>query len=320
MQTIAKQIHQTLLKAENILIISHKNPDGDTLSSACALMQYLRQIDKPHLAFCATSISQNLAFLPQIEYFVTDPLIFQNHRFDTIVVFDSGDLFYAGVDEHLRTLPYSPTLINIDHHPTNEFYGHHNLVRPEAASTTEILYRFFKINDLKIDKYIATCLLTGIVTDTAHFSNPATTAEALKIAAELLRLGANLNLIRGWTLKNKSLTGLKLWGRVLSRLQKNEKYELAFTILTKDDRQEFDLPDEEVEGLTNFLNNLGEAKIVCLLKEGEDDIIKVSLRTSDPEIDVSQLAKSFGGGGHAKAAGFSVRGRLIETSEGWKVI
>lgn len=320
MQTIARQIHQALLQAENILLISHKNPDGDTLSAACALMQYLRRADKPHAAFCATAINQNLTFLPQIEYFVSDPRIFQNHRFDTIVVFDSGDLLYAGVDEHLRSLAYSPTLINIDHHPTNEFYGRHNLVLPEAASTTEILYRFFKINNLKIDKYIATCLLTGIVTDTAHFSNPATSASALKIAAELLRLGANLNLIRGWTLKNKTLTGLKLWGRVLSRLRKNEKYDLAFTILTANDLKDYALPNEEVEGLTNFLNNLGEAKIVCLLKENEDGIIRVSLRASDPEIDVSQLAKSFGGGGHAKAAGFSVKGKLAEIEGHWQIL
>lgn len=320
MQTIAKQIHQTLLKAENILIISHKNPDGDTLAAACALMQYLRSINKPHTAFCATAINKNLAFLPHLEYFAADPLIFQNHRFDIIVIFDSGDLLYAGVDEPLQNLSYSPTLINIDHHPTNEFYGHHNLVVPEAASTTEILYRFFKINNIRIDKYIAVCLLTGIVTDTAHFSNPATSASSLKIAGDLLRLGANLNLIRGWTWKNKSLTALKLWGRVLSRLQKNEKYELAFTVLTKDDLQEFDLPDEEVEGLTNFLNNLSGAKIVCLLKENEDDIIKVSLRTSDPEIDVSKLAKSFGGGGHAKAAGFSIKGKLAQENSSWQII
>lgn len=320
MQTIAKQIHQALLAAENILLIAHKNPDGDVLGSACALMQYLRRADKAHLAFCATPINQNLAFLPQVEYFVNDPTIFEKHYFDTIIILDSGDLFYAGVDQHLENLPYSPIIINIDHHPTNEFYGHHNLVRPEAASTTEILYRFFKANEIKIDKSLATCLLTGLVTDTSHFSNPATSASALKIAAELLHLGGNLNLIRGWTLKNKSLVALKIWGKVLSRLQKNEKYNLAVTILTQDDLKDNNLSDEEAEGLANFLNNLGESKVVVLLKEKEDGIIKVSLRTSDSEIDLSRLAKFFGGGGHAKAAGFSVKGRLAETENGFKII
>lgn len=320
MTTEAKKIHEELQKADNILIISHKNPDGDTLSSASALMQYLRCHNKNHLAFCATSLNRNLSFLPHLEYFVTDPQIFQSHRFDVMVILDSGDLLYAGVDRHLSNLSYQPTIINIDHHPTNELYGHLNLVQPEAASTTEILYHFFKINEVRIDKFLATCLLTGIVTDTAHFSNPATSARSLKIAGELLRHGANLQLIQNWTLKNKSLAALKIWGRILSRLQKNDQYNIAYTFLTQADLQENELSNEESEGLANFLNNLGEAKIVILFKDKGDGIIKISLRTSDPETDVSQLAKRFGGGGHAKAAGFSLQGRLEETGEGWQII
>lgn len=320
MVTEAKKIHEELQKADNILLISHQNPDGDTLSAACALMQYLRRYDKNHLAFCATPLSRHFSFLPHLEYFATDPQIFQNQRFDVVAVLDSGDLRYAGVDQHLRNLSYQPTLINIDHHPTNELYGHLNLVRPEAASTTEILYHFFKINEVKIDRFLATCLLTGIATDTAHFSNPATSARSLKIASELLRAGANLRLIRNWTLKNQSLAALKIWGLILSRLQKNDQYNIAYAFLTRADLQKNNLSDEEGEGLANFLNNLGEAEVICLLKEKEDNIIKVSLRTTRPDIDVSQLAKTFGGGGHAKAAGFSVKGRLEETAGGVKII
>jgi len=171
MTTTAKKIHEELKKSKNTLIVSHKNPDGDTLSSACALMQYLRNLGKNHAAFCSTPIAKSLAFLPHVEYFAHDPFIFKNHFFDVIVVVDSGDLLYAGIDEHIKNLEYSPIIINIDHHPTNKHYGHHNLVLPEAASTTEILYNFFRINEIKLDKHIATCLLTGIVTDTGHFSN-----------------------------------------------------------------------------------------------------------------------------------------------------
>lgn len=320
MRTIAKQIHAELLKAKNILIISHKNPDGDTLACACAMMQYLRGLGKNHTAFCATAINKNIAFLPHIEYFIIDPTIFQRERFDLIIVFDSGDLIYAGVAEHLKNLPYNPTIVNIDHHPTNEMYGHFNLVSPEAASTTEILHRFFKINHLPIDKYIATALLTGIITDTTHFTNPATSAQSLKIASELLRAGANFNLIRGWTLKNKKIAALKIWGKVLSRLYKNEEYDMAITVLTREDMAEFNLPDEEVDGLSNFLNHLGEAKITLLLREKEDDTIKASLRTTDTEVDVSKIALAFGGGGHAKAAGFSVKGKLAEEKGEWKVV
>lgn len=320
MSIVAKQIHNEILKAENILIISHQNPDGDTLSCACAMMQYLRSIDKNHTAFCATAINKNLAFLPHIEYFIIDPAIFQRAKFDLIIVFDSGDLLYAGVAEHLRDLPYTPTIVNIDHHTTNEMYGHFNLVVPEAASTTEILHRFFKINNLPIDKYIATSLLTGIITDTTHFTNPSTSANSLKIASELLRVGANLNLIRGWTLKNKKIAALKIWGKVLSRLYKNEEYDMAITVLTRDDMAEFNLPDEEIDGLSNFLNHLGGTKIMLLLREKEDGTIKASLRTTAADVDVSKIALAFGGGGHAKAAGFTIKGKLVEENGGWRII
>lgn len=318
----ARKIHQEILGAENILLVSHKNPDGDALSSGCALMQYLRQIDKNHTAYCATPISQNFNFLPHAEYYTTNPRILIDERFDLVIVLDSGDLLYAGLDEFLKNLDYSPVIVNIDHHATNEFFGHHNLVLSHAASTTEVLYNFFKINKIALDKYIATCLLTGIITDTGYFSNPATTAQSLKIAAELLRLGGNLNLIKGWTLKNRSVRGLKVWGQVLSRLYKNETYDIVSTILTADDTQgqESAGTDEEVEGIANFLNNLGEGKIVLLLKDKGDGIIKASLRTTDPQIDLSALAKMFGGGGHAKAAGFSVKGKLAETKKGWQVV
>ena len=105
MITTAKQIHQELLQAENILLVSHKNPDGDTLSSACALMQYLRKMEKPHTAFCATPLNPQLAFLPHLEYFVSEPRVFETGYFDAVVVLDSGDLLYAGVDQHLGVPP-----------------------------------------------------------------------------------------------------------------------------------------------------------------------------------------------------------------------
>lgn len=320
MKEIVRQIQQVLAQARNILIVSHKNPDGDTLASACALMQYLRQLDKNHTAFCATPVSANLSFLPHVEYFISNLETLREQHFDVAVLMDSSDLAYAGVAEYFKELPYAPIIVNIDHHRTNNHYGQYNMVMPEAASTTEVLYILFKTLGVIVDKHLATCLLTGIATDTGHFSNPATTARSLQIAGELLRLGGNLRLIQGRTLRNKSLAALRVWGRVLSRLQKNQKYNLAITAVTQEDLLEYNLSEEDLEGLTNFLNNLSGAKAVLLLREKGDGIIKASLRTTDPQMDVSRIAKHFGGGGHAKAAGFSLPGRLEKTATGWQVI
>lgn len=320
MEHTARQINTALKEAGHVLIISHKNPDGDTLSSACALMQYLRTIDVGHTAFCATAINPLMRFLPHIEYFVTDHALFERMQFDTIVVLDSGDLAYAGVADLISALPYEPIIINIDHHVTNTRYGHHNLVIPDAASTTEVLFLFFKANNIVLDQHIATCLMTGLITDTDHFSNPATSASALQTGAELLRAGANLNLIRGWTLRNHSIKSLKLWGRVFSRLTKNPEHDVAYTVITLEDQKEFGITDKDIEGIANFLNNIGEAKIALLLKENENGTVKGSFRTTDDDVDVAALAKSLGGGGHKKAAGFTIPGRLQETATGWSVV
>ncbi|HBW74397.1 MAG: Phosphoesterase RecJ domain protein [Candidatus Magasanikbacteria bacterium GW2011_GWA2_45_39] len=320
MQHTAQKINSAIKQAKHILIVSHKNPDGDTLSSACALMQYLRTIEIAHTAFCATPINPLMRFLPHIEYFVTDHALFNRMQFDTIVVLDSGDLAYAGVAHLIAALPYEPTIINIDHHFTNTHYGHHNLVIPDAASTTEVLYRFFKANQITLDMHIATCLMTGLITDTDHFSNPATSASALQTGADLLRSGANLNLIRGWTLRNHSIKSLKLWGRVFSRLTKNQKHEIAYTVITTEDQKEFGITDKDIEGIANFLNKIGEAKIALLLKEQENGTIKGSFRTTADDTDVAALAKSLGGGGHKKAAGFTISGSLKETASGWRIV
>lgn len=320
MEHLARQIHNQLLSAKNTLIISHQNPDGDTLGSACALLQYLKTRGKPVRAFCATPVKKQHYFLPRIEDFVFDWQNLADQIFDTVVVLDSGDLRYAGVAHHLQALNYQPTIINIDHHATNELYGHHNLVITTAAATAEVLHLFFKSNKISIDREMALALLTGLVTDTTHFSNPATSATALKAGSDLLAAGGNLRVIRQWLFQNKTIAGLQLWGRVLCRLETNSEYNIATSYITIRDGQELAVPDDEMEGLINFLSGVLDCPITLLLKEKEGGIIKGSFRARRDDIDVSALAQRWGGGGHKKAAGFTIKGRLMETSEGLKII
>ncbi len=310
MKTIAQKIHEHIQSANRIIIIPHQNPDCDTAGSATALYEYLTQLKVPVDIFCATPLSNKLSFLPHSNQIKTNTKVFFNTDVDTIVVLDSGDLRYAGVDKHLRD--HHATIINIDHHPTNEQYGHHNLVVPTASSTAEIMYHFFVEMKVPINQRMATSLLAGLITDTDNFTNSATSAKAMTAASQLVRFGGNLNLINNKIIKNKTINSLRLWGTVLSRLEKNEKLDLAYTYITQKDLTDNNVDDAESDGIANFLNNLDEAKITLILKETKNGKTKGSFRTIKDGVDVTVLAKKFNGGGHKKAAGFTTDGTIKE--------
>ncbi|OGH88752.1 MAG: hypothetical protein A3J93_01520 [Candidatus Magasanikbacteria bacterium RIFOXYC2_FULL_42_28] len=307
MQTIAKQIYSRLLSANKILIVSHQNPDGDTLGAGTGLLETLKNAGKSARLFCATPAPAKFNYLPHHDTITSDPSVFTDTDVDTVVVLDSGDLRYAGVHHHLYN--HRAEIINIDHHPTNENYGAYNLVRTDYSSTSEIIFHFLRFNGARLNHLSATALLTGIITDTDNFTNAATSARAMAVASELIATGANLNLINARTVQNKTVGSLRLWGLVLSRLVKHSD-DLASTYVKNEDWKNHDVPESEAEGIANFLNNLDSAKAALILKETPDGKIKGSFRTTRDDTDVAAMAKRLGGGGHKKAAGFTVEGTV----------
>ncbi|MDO8499279.1 MAG: DHH family phosphoesterase [bacterium] len=310
MKQIARQIHEHLRVAEKILLIPHQNPDGDALGSASAMVEYLRGQGRTVQLFCATTAQDKYKFLAHVDNISNDPAVFTDPKIDTIILVDSGDTRYAGVDKFL--VGVDATIINIDHHPTNEKYGHINLVIPTASSTAEIIYGFFKHNNIAINHHAATALLTGVVTDTDNFTNPATSTTALKMASDLLRRGGNLKLINKNIVKNKSLDALRIWGILLARLTKAEEGDIVYTYITQADLKENNVSENEADGVANFLNSMDEATISLILRETAEGKIKGSFRTTRNDRDVSAMAKKLGGGGHKKAAGFLTEGTVAE--------
>jgi phosphoesterase RecJ-like protein len=302
----AQQIHNHIKNANKLALVSHPNPDGDTLGAAMAFAEYLQTLGKDVKIFCLTPVPDKFNFLKNIHLVSRDPGTFLD--MDTITVLDCGDLRFAGVAETIKDHP--ATIINIDHHATNEKYGHMNMVVVGAASTTEVVYNFFKLNNIRITPSMATALLTGLITDTDNFSNSATSYTSLTASSELLRLGANWTAIHHSLVQNKSIAILKLWGLILSRLTKKENSDMAYTYLTMKDLVEYGINDDDVEGISNFLNKLDGAKISLFIKETVDGKIKGSFRTTTDDVDVSVLAKKMGGGGHKKAAGFTTDGTI----------
>jgi bifunctional oligoribonuclease and PAP phosphatase NrnA len=316
---IFQRIKDEITKTKEVLVIAHQNPDGDALGSLLGIRYYLQQLNVNYKLFCATPVPEYLKFLPHIEEISGDPALLLTKEYNLVIILDSGDLEYAGVAVYFRQLKGLPVVINIDHHPTNTRYGHLNLVNPQASSTAEIIYQLLDYFRLPIPKDVATALLTGILTDTGSFSNLGTTPSSMEAASRLMAYGAKVKEIINYTFHNKSLLQLQLWGRALSRLKEDKETGIVTTVLTKKDFDDLGL-EESSEGIANFLNNVESARAVIVLTEKGEGVIKASMRTTRPDVDVSKIAKYFGGGGHKKAAGFSLKGKLVETDKGWKVI
>lgn len=308
----ARTIFQQIKAANNILLIPHQQPDGDALGAVTALAELCTTLGKPFQIFCHTPASDRFDYLEHIEHLTSDTAVWQKPQWDLIIVCDSGDLGYAGVDKHIDALAKKITLINIDHHVSNSRYGDFKLVVDTASSTCEVLYHFFTVNHVPINQAMAVSLLTGVMYDTDNFTNGATSQTALAIGSDLVRRGADLSFVRHVLFQNKSIASLHVWGAVLARLTKIPELDLTYTYITSEDLRAHALDQKDAEGIANFLSTLGETDMTMFLKENADGQIKGSFRTTHDTHDVSLMAKQFGGGGHKKAAGFTVAGPMEE--------
>ncbi len=315
-----QKIYSKIKDANNILIIVHPNPDADALGSMAALVHLLDNLGKKHTKFCLNQPPDNLAWIVNFEKFASEPSQILKADYDLAIVLDSGDLKYAGVEEIFKNIQKKIFLINIDHHATNNFFGDLNLVETNAVSTTEIIYLLLKSLKIKIEPKTANVILAGIIGDTYNFTNPNTDYKSLEHASELLLLGARIDWIFDSIFKNKTIETLKIWGEIFIGLKYNSDLEIAYTIT---DFKSFDAnvnPTDVSEGVANFLNNITGVRAALILQQLDNETIKGSFRTNNDLIDVSKLARILGGGGHRKAAGFKLKGRIVETDEGWQIV
>lgn len=314
-----KQIFKVIKAARRVLLVSHVNPDGDAWSASLAMALILDRLGKPFEIF----IHEH----PGLKFFkgkFGDRLVLAKEKLawseiDLIISLDCGNVGRTNLSAEILGRGAGVNFIEIDHHPMVEDVADWSLRLPTAAATCEVLYDLFKTNRLVIDKEIATVLLTGLATDTGNFIYNITSDHTMAIASELLRLGARLDGVFDNTWKNKSLNSMRLWGVAMSRLTLNNCHNIAYTVLVKNDFVETGVDEKELEDLAGFLSGISEAKAFLLLKEGEDGLIKGSLRSNTEEFDVGDLARRLGGGGHARAAGFAIPGKLELIDGRWMI-
>jgi len=317
-KNVLMKLTRVVGRAQRILLASHKNC-GDATGSMVACYLAFSHLSKPVDMFLPGAVSANLAFLPATEKIITDSSKINLADYDLFFCVDAAEVAMTGLAEQWQKRPSSLITVNFDHHLTNPGYGDINIVDKTASAACAMVYEWFKLAGYPIDQKMAACLLTGILTDTGSFSNPATDGMALRTAAELLRYGVSVAAVLGSVVYNKTLNELKLWGRALERLSVNTELGIVSTIITNQDLVDLKIDPQAVEGIANFLNDLSGWRAVLVLKEQSDGSIKGSLRTTREDVDVAELAKLFGGGGHRKAAGFTIKGRLVERDNRWVV-
>lgn len=312
-ESVSRKIVDALLAAERVLIIADQRPDGDSIGSSTALYRWLTREGKNATLFYNGDLPKQFRFVDGFHDFTKAPEVF-DETYDAIVTVDGGDLLHIGVSELLPRAPKGYTLINIDHHSTNDYFGDLNLVDTKACSTCEVVYRMFEHCGIRFDDKIATSLLTGLCTDTGNFSNAATNPIGMDAAGKLCRHGARHSDILKHLVTNKSIPSVRLLGLALERLQYNEEHDMASTYFVKEDFDRLAVDEEDSRGVVEFLNaTCGHADTIMLLKDFRDGIVNGTFRSVNR--DVSKLAEALGGGGHKKAAGFRFPGR-IEVKDG----
>lgn len=311
--------YKNLKKAKKVFLVIHEKPDGDAVSSVCAMIDLLDDLDIEYFAYSKSEIPNNFCFLPHTEK-INNFMPKDFSSFDSIITLDCGSLSRTTLSKEILARAKSQKVIEFDHHPKVDDYSDIEIRETKAASTTQVIYDFFKKNKIKINKKKATCILTGISTDTGNFIYPSTSEKTVRISSEMMIRGARLPNILDKTWRNKSISGMKLWAIAINNLEINNKYNFATTVITKKDIEETGVGEEELEGVSGFLSNLDEVRGVMILREEDDGIIKGSFRTSRDDVDVAKMARALGGGGHTKAAGFKVRGRIIKENDKWKIV
>lgn len=312
---IANQIHQTVLQCKKIVIISHRNPDADTVGSNLALRDYFES-----LGIIVDSVSEdpappNCDFLPKNSEFRTS---FSPEDYNAYVAVDAGSIEQTGFSD-LRSAITSGAkpFVNIDHHPSNKGYGTINLVIPDAAATTLIIYDLFKEWHVEITPLRATYLLVGLYYDTGSFMHSNTDAKVCDMASDLLEKGADFNSIVKNLFKDKSVKKLKLWGEVLSKAKLNDD-KVATSVALKEDFKKLGATSEDLSGIIDYLSSVKDAEYASLISNESPDTVRGSLRTRRDDIDVAEIAKSLGGGGHKKASGYSFKGH-VKATDRWHI-
>lgn len=295
-------------QSKKILLLSHVNPDGDTLGSMCAMysMIYDRFKIKADMSV-VSNIPYNYKFLPNID--LAQRYYDQSLVYDLVICLDVASL------DRLRDsrifFDKAKVTVNIDHHKTNPNYGDYQIIEPEASSTGEVLFNYFRENNWKITQDAAVCLYVAIMTDTGNFRFENTSANSLRAAADLVEFGANPNILYKQCYETKTKNLVMFQNYCVNKADFLQDNKIVYTTVYKKDLEKFQGGDDYTDGIAETLRAIDSTEVAFVVKEVDTKITKVSMRSK--HTDVAKICENFGGGGHTYAAGCTIKSGIEDS-------
>lgn len=291
------------------LVCPHMSPDADTLGSALAMARLLRGLGKRAWVACADPVQGRYGFLAGASEVAIGRLPDDLPANAGVVTLDAADFGRLGamgpLVEHIR--PF----VNLDHHVSNSRFGTHNWVDTTSAATGELVYMLYDYFGVPLDGDAATALYAALVTDTGFFRYPATTPRTLAMASELIAAGVNFTAVLEAIYERQSPGAVRLAGLALARMQLEAGGRVAWTSISRELFEQAGATEDDAEGIVDELRKIEGVEVIYILRESTDDRVRVSVR-SKHGIDVNEVAKRFGGGGHRLASGCLMHGPLAD--------
>lgn len=308
------EISKIILNSNKIGITYHASPDGDAVGSALALLNGLKYLNKDAYLISKDIISDNLQFLRSAgegNGLVKIP----TNNTDTVIVVDCGNFERISAELH----NFKGTIINIDHHLSNDHYGNYNYVDTDAAATAEIVFELLEILGLSFNNKnkelyeIGTCLYTSLVTDTGGFRHSNVTSRTHRIASILKNIDVNNTFIYQSLFDNNSFEKIRLIGKAINNMELLFDRKISLIKIPKLYGEELGIEIGDTSDIISFGLQIKGVEVAVLVKE-TDNGAKASLRSKN-DIDVRKIAEKLGGGGHAKAAGITLNGISLEEAK-----
>ena len=304
------QLNDIIKSGKNILIVSHLNPDGDTLGSMCGLYSAIKDNFKKKADMLVIShVPAVYKFLPYINEAKSLEDYDKSREYNVVINVDVAAYDrMAGASVLFEKAEHK---INIDHHKTNNGYAEFNFIDAEASSTGELLLSLMHEMNWKITPETAKCLYTAILTDTGSFRFDNTTSKSFAAVAELVKIGVKPAEIYKNVYENDS-KGLVLFqtNAVSNAVFENDN-KIVYTIVYKKDIEKFNAGDDCTEGLTEKLRAISTTEVAFTVKEISSNMSKISMRSKN--VDVAKICSTFGGGGHSLAAGCVIKSSIKDS-------